>query len=117
MSETTPLRQHKVLGRAGHNGDQHALCLTTGPFAEIVFSYTEVSFKEEEIGDETKLKISFEYIVHDVPKDKIEYDKATFEKELGDFLVELLYYGLERDFLGFTDEQNREDHPFKPDSQ
>jgi hypothetical protein len=100
--EQTPVRPHKVLGRAGHNGDQHALCLTNGPFAQIIFSYTEVSFKEEDIDNETKLKIAFEYLVHDVPKDKTGYNKVDFEKELGDFLVELLYYGLEKDFLGFT---------------
>lgn len=118
MSETmytTPLRPHKVLGRTGYGGDQHALALTTGPFAGIIFSYDEVSFNEDDEND--KLKISFEYFVHDVPGDKKDYDKEAFEKELGDFLVELLYYGLERDKLGFVDEQNREDHSFELSQQ
>ena len=110
--KTTPLRSHKVLGRAGHGGDQHALVLLDGPFAGIVFSYLDVSFNEDTEND--KLKISFEYEVHEVPNDKEGYDKAVFENELGDFVVELLYYGLERDKLGFIpDEQNREDDSFE----
>lgn len=118
MQPTTQLRPHSVVGKSGYNGDQHALALKEGPFSGIVFSYTEVGFNEEEIDNETKLKISFEYLVHDVPKDKVGYDKIAFEQELGDFMVELLYYGLERDHLGFIpDEQNREDNSFEPDAQ
>jgi hypothetical protein len=114
--KTTPLRPHKVLGRAGHGGDTHALCFTTGEFANIVFTYTDVSFKEEPEND--KLKIHFEYFVHDVPSSCEGYDKEAFEKELGDFMVELLYYGLERDTLGFIDDQeNRTDHPFESNTQ
>lgn len=109
--QTTPLRPHKVLGRSGYDGDLHALTLTTGDFAGIIFSYTHVSFNEDKEND--KLKISFEYYVHEVPKDKEGYDKEAFEKQLGDFVVELLFYGLERDFLGFVDEQNRENDSFQ----
>ena len=104
--QTSQLRPHKVLGRAGPDGDQHALMLTTGPFAGIIFSYTTVEFKEEKRDDEDVLKVAFEYFVHDVPKQCKDYDKVAFEKELGDFLVELTYYGLERDFLGFAPNEN-----------
>ena len=114
---TTPLRPHKVLGRSGYGGDLHALTLETGPFAGIVFSYRSVSFSEEHLENEDKLKIHFEYDVHEVPKALEGYDKKAFENELGDFVVELLYYGLERDHLGFIDEQNREDNSFESDSQ
>jgi hypothetical protein len=118
MEKTTPLRPHTVLGRHGYGGDVHALAMTTGDFAGIVFSYTDVSFKEETLDDEDKLKIKFEYHVHEVPLALKNYDKDAFEKELGDFLVELLYYGLERDFLGFIDgEQDRANDSFKPGSQ
>lgn len=115
--KTTPLRPHKVLGQTGLDGDTHALTLTEGPYAGIIFSYTSVSFKEEKLDNEDKLKISFEYLIHDNPYSQIGYNKEGFEQELGDFIVELLYYGLERDKLGFIDEQNREDYPFQPNSQ
>lgn len=75
---------------------------TSGEFAGIIFSYTTVEFKEEQRENEDVLKVAFEYFVHDVPKQCKDYDKSAFEKELGDFLVELTYYGLERDFLGFA---------------
>lgn len=101
--KTTPLRPHKVLGRSGYDRDLHALTLTDGSFAGIVFSYTHVQFNEDVEND--KLKVSFEYYVHEVPRDKEGYDKAAFENELGDFIVELLFYGLEKDHLGFVDEQ------------
>ena len=108
MQKTTPLRPHKVLGRSGHGGDLHGLVLIEGPYAGIVFSYSNVSFKEDLEND--RLRLGFEYKIHDVPQEKEGFDKKDFEKELGDFIVELLYYGLERDKLGFIDgEQNRED--------
>ena len=75
--KTTPLRPHKVLGRPGHGGDTHALCFTTGKFANIIFTYINVSFKEEPEND--KLKIHFEYFVHDVPSSCEGYDKKAFE--------------------------------------
>lgn len=111
--KTTPLRPHKVLGRAGHGGDLHALALSEGPFADIIFSYRDVAFNEEN----DVLKIKFEYEVHEVPQALEGYNKEAFEKELGDFLVELLYYGLERDHLGFIDGENRTDNSFQSTSQ
>lgn len=109
-NKTTPLRPHKVLGRSGYGGNVHALTLTTGPFAGIVFTYEDVHFNEEARENEDVLKISFEYNLLEVPEDKALYDKEAFEKELGDFIVELIYYGLERDFLGFIDDQDRKDY-------
>lgn len=117
MSNGVQLRPHRVLGRTGYGGDTHALTLTEGPHSGIIFAYTHVQFSEEILENEDKLKVSFEYFVHDVPRDKEGYDKEAFEKELGDFLIELTYYGLERDHLGFVNEQNREDDSEQPDSQ
>lgn len=114
--QTTPLRPHKVLGRSGLDGDIHALTLLEGPHAGIVFTYSNVTFKEDLPND--TLRLGFEYTIHDVPQEKEGFDKKVFEKELGDFIVELLYYGLERDKLGFIDgEQNREDDSFESNAQ
>lgn len=116
METTTPLRPHKVLGQSGYDGELRALTFTTGPFANIIFSYTSVNFKEDNEND--KLVIGFEYHVHEVPKALEGYDKEAFEQELGEFVIQLLYYGLERDKLGFIDgEQNRTDDPIESDSQ
>ena len=113
--QTTPLRPHKVLGRTGHEGDLHALSFTDGNFAGIIFSYRSVSFNEE---NPEKLVLKFEYDVHEVPPHLKDYDKKAFERELGDFVIQLLYYGLERDKLGFIDgEQDRTDDSFEPNSQ
>lgn len=100
------LRPHKVLSK--NNGinekdETHALCLGSGDFSGIIFSYKNVNFKEDQEND--KLIIHFEYEVHEVPSYRKDYDKVIFEKELGDFLVELLYYGLERDHLGYVEDQ------------
>ena len=112
--QTTPLKPHKVLGRSGHGGDLHALTFTEGTFAGIIFSYNSVGFEE----NEDKLVVKFEYDVHEIPPALSGYDKVAFERELGDFVVQLLYYGLERDKLGFVDgEQNRTDDSFESDSQ
>ena len=116
MQKTTPLRPHKVLGRDGLDGELHGLMLTSGDFAGIVFSYSHVTFKEDLEND--RLKLGFEYQIHDVPQAREGFNKKAFEKELGNFIVELLYYGLERDKLGFIDgEQNREDNSIESYSQ
>lgn len=111
MQKTTPLRPHKVLGAVTADGELHALCLTEGPFAYIVFNYNKVDF--EEIED--TIKVRFEYNIHEVPEGKQDFDVAAFEKELGDFLIELLHYGIERDILGYIDdnEQDRANHPLQ----
>lgn len=89
------LRPHKVLGQHRHNGQVHALTLTTGEFAGIIFSYDSVNYEEEN----DVLRARFSYTVHATPEDKTEYDVEKFEKEIGDFLIELTFYGLEQDKL------------------
>jgi hypothetical protein len=111
----TKLRPHKVLGRRIEGVDIHALSLDEGDFSDIIFVYRDVSFNEDTKND--KLKMKFEYEIIDVPKYREGFDKVQFEKEIGDFLVELLFYGLERDHLGFVDDKYSEDHTIKLDSQ
>ena len=118
--KTSELKPHKVLGRTGYGGDLHALTLTEGPFAGIIFSYSTVSFSEETLENEDKLKIHFEYDVHEIPPDKNDYNKELFEAELGEFIIQLLYYGLEKDFLGYVDtpdEHNRENNSEQFDNE
>ena len=114
MQKTTPLRPHRVLGKTSADGELHALAFTTGQFADIIFSYTDVKFIEHD----DVLTIAFEYHLHDVPHHLKGFDTKVFEQELGDFITALLYYGLERDKMGFIDgEQNREDDSLESDAQ
>lgn len=111
----TKLRPHKVMGTTRPGGDIHALMWTTGEFAGIIFAYRNVSFREED-----ELVLSYSYDVYDVPEHLKAggYDREKFEQELGDFVVQLLYYGIERDKLGFIDDNEiREDDSFESDSQ
>lgn len=112
----TKLRPHKVLSKIEIGGDIHALSLTEGPFSDIVFSYRSVDFEENE--EQDHLKIRFDYNIHYVPPEKLNFDVKAFEQELGDFVVELLMYGLEKENLGFVnDNETRENDSLKPDSQ
>ena len=114
MQKTTPLRPHRVLGKTSPTGELHALAFTTGEFADIIFSYTDVKFIEHD----DALTIAFEYNLHDVPHHLKDFNTELFEKELGEFITALLYYGIERDKMGFIDgEQNREDDSFESDAQ
>lgn len=99
----TKLRPHRVLGMIDEGRQIHALALTEGEFAGIVFSYKDVSFEEDPENDVLKLKYSFD--IHEVPEEKADYDEKSLQNTLGDFLLELLYYGLERDKLGFIDDK------------
>jgi len=64
------------------------------------------------------LTIAFDYDVHHVPEDKLGFDTNAFEKELGDFVVELLMYGVEKENLGFiNDDENGKDNTLESDSQ
>lgn len=93
------LRPHKTLERDG----VIALQLTEGEFSGIIFSYGKVSFDEKP--DQDKLGVNFEYEVHD--DKQLAYDKAAFEKEIGDFLMELIVWGTEQNnivYTGGTDE-------------
>ena len=112
----TKLRPHKVLGKTTPDGELHALTFTEGSFDGIIFSYTDVSFCEDE--ERGVLRVGFEYNIHDIPYDKHGFDVKAFEKELGDFVIELLQYGLEKNHLGFIDDnENRKDNLIKLDSQ
>lgn len=97
------LRPHRVVAKIEDGRDIHALTFTEGPFSDIVFSYEDVSFEEEDRNGDSVLRVKFEYFVHDVTENSKDYDKEAFEKELGDFLVELVFYGLEKDKLGVLD--------------
>lgn len=110
------LRPHKVLGKSTAEGELHALCFTEGPFSNIVFSYNTVNFEENE--EQDHLKVGFDYDVHYVPEDKLGFDTKAFEKELGDFVVELLLYGVEQQNLGFINgDETRKDDTIQPHSQ
>lgn len=103
------------MGQTRVGGDLHALMWTTGEFAGIIFGYRNVSFREED-----ELVLSYSYDIYDVPDHLKEggYDKKKFETELGDFMIQLLYHGLERDKLGFIDDDEiREDDSFESNPQ
>ena len=94
-------------------GENDRIKLTEGQYSGIIFSYGKVEF--EEVGD--TLKIKFVYDVHDDAG--IDYDEAEFEKYLGDFLQELIYYGIEQNDITYTGgvDENRTGDPIEPDSQ
>lgn len=110
------LRPHKVLGKSTAEGEIHALCFTSGDFSNIVFSYNDVEFEENK--EQDHLKVKFDYDVHYVPEDRLGFDTKAFEKELGDFVVELLMYGVEKENLGFiNDDEVGKDNSIESDSQ
>jgi hypothetical protein len=97
------LRKHKVLGKH-EDTELHALVWIDGKYGGIIFSYSSVQFEEDAEND--KLRIKFTYDIHEKPKHIHENDKLEFEAELGDFLAQLLYYGLEKDHLGLIPNEN-----------
>jgi hypothetical protein len=91
-----------------------AFALTEGVFEGIIFSFKHVSV----IDKEDHAKLSYEYDIHHIPDDKKQYDKEVFEKELGDFLTELIECGIEHNKLGFFNvSKDRENDSFESDSQ
>lgn len=111
MMKNNILRPHKVLENT-HNGCQ-AIKLTETPYSGIIISYGAVSF--DEVGDHIKLK--FDYEVHDDAG--IEYDKQELEQYLGDFLQELIVWGIHNNDLTYTGgvDENRTGDPIEPDSE
>jgi hypothetical protein len=105
------VRPHKTLEKDG----VVAMQLTEGEFSGIIFSYGRVSFEEKP--DEDRLKVNFDYEVHN--DHGREYDKVAFEKELGDFLIELVIYGADKNNLVYTGgvDENRENNIIESDSQ
>jgi hypothetical protein len=109
--KTDMVRPHKTLERNG----VLALMLTEGEFSGIIFSYGRVSFDEDKEND--KLKVKFDYTIHEQEPESL--DKLGFEKELGDFLMELMAYGIIKNDLVYTGgvDENREVDPIELDSQ
>lgn len=105
------MRPHRTLERNG----VIALELTESQYSGIIFSYGKVSFEENEAKD--NLKVHFEYEIHE-GEDKLE-DKAAFEKDLGDFIIEMIADGIEKNNLVYTGgtDENREVDPIELDSQ
>lgn len=102
VNKTTPLMPHRVLSDSTHNGAPIGLTFTENNFAGIVFRYNDVKFEEDVEND--ILRVKFDFTVLDVPEALADYDKKTFEDIVGEFGLQLIYYGLERDHLGFLPE-------------
>jgi len=93
-----------------------AIKLLEEPFSGIIYSYGRVSFEEDEAND--KLRLSFEYEIHD--KNGKEFtDSKPFEKYIGDLLQELIHQGIAENSLTYTGgvDENRTGDPIEPDSQ
>lgn len=101
------LRPHRKLEKNVDGQQVYALNFTDSEFSDIIFSYESVQFIEDP--DNDKLITKFNYVVHE---HKNEYDKQKFEKELGDFLIELVVQGIMERNLIFTGgvDEHREDN-------
>ena len=91
------MRKYKTLHNPA-NPDVEAISLTEGKHAGIIFSYGKVTFDEDVDAD--KLTMNFEYEVHD--DGGVEYIPQEFEAELGDFLSELLAYGVQENNIVYS---------------
>jgi len=111
MKPSDVVRPHKTVERNG----VLALKLSEGQFAGIIFSYGRVSFEEDLQND--KLKVHFDYEIHDDEPEDL--DKPAFEKELGDFLMELCMYGVLNNDLVYTGgiDAHRENNIIESDPQ
>jgi hypothetical protein len=94
MKPSDVVRPHKTVERNG----VLALKLSEGEFAGIIFSYGRVAFEEDKEND--RLRVKFDYEIHDFQPDDL--DVPAFEKELGDFLIELCMYGVLNNDLVYT---------------
>lgn len=91
MKNSIVLRPHRRLERNG----LIALELTTGPYSGIIFSYGGVKFEENK--EEDRLHVKFDYTIHE--NEPEDLDKVAFEKEIGDFLLEIVLYQIEEKSL------------------
>ena len=109
--KTDMVRPHKTLERNG----VLALMLTEGEFSGIIFSYGRVSFEEDKEND--RLRVKFVYNIHEQEPENLDHD--AFKKELGDFLMELMMYGVINNDIVYTGgvDENREVDPIELDSQ
>ena len=90
------MRKHVVLENK-HNGTQ-AIKLLEDPYSGIIISYGKVSFDTNE--EDAILKLNFEYNIHE--DCGYDYDKVELENYLGDFLQELILYGLTHNDITYT---------------
>jgi len=78
-----------------------AIKLTDDPYNGIIFTYGKVSLPSvEEFMETGEAKLAFEYEIID--NAGIEYDKVEFEQYLGDFLVELIDFGMQNNDITYT---------------
>ena len=111
MNPNNILRPHVVLENK-HNG-MHAIKLTEEPYSGIIFTYGKVEFKEQA----DNLNIGFEYEILD--NAGRNFVKEDLEQYLGDFLQELIVYGVAQNNLTYTGgvDENRTGDPIEPDSE
>lgn len=76
-----------------------AVKLTEEPYAGIIYSYGKVSFDVDEQND--KLKINFDYEVHDM-NSKVITDPKPFEEYIGNILQELVHLGIRDNSITYT---------------
>jgi len=69
------------------NDDYTCIKLTEGKYAEIIYKYGNVGFKEVE--DSEKLSVIFDYNILKNPKD-VDIDEQEFIDHIGDILIDLV---------------------------
>ena len=86
--------EHKI-----HEGETplNVIELSEGEYSGIRFQYGKINFIEN---DEKGLVLQFEYDILDACGKEIDQD--AFEKYIGDFLVDLIEYGLTQNDLTYT---------------
>jgi hypothetical protein len=90
---------HKVTENKHH--EMHAIQLTDEPYNGIIFSFGEVTFPTDgEPDSDGNVTLKFDYDIHDDAG--IEYNKEEFEKYLGDFLTELIIYGVKNNNIAYS---------------
>ena len=67
--------------------DYTCIKLTEGKYAEVIYKYGNVGFKEVE--DKQKLSVIFDYNILKNPKD-VDIDEQEFIDHIGDILIDLV---------------------------
>ena len=121
VPEDFKLREHQVLENK-NSPNSYAIKLLEAPYSGIIYSYGEVSFdKINGDANEEHATLKFEYDVHDwAGYDFTKKQKYDFEIYLGDFLRDLIIFGLKENnitYKGGIDDENRTGDPIEPDSQ
>jgi|SRR5687768_11817173 len=105
----TILRPHQMLEKNIDGQQIYAIKFTDSEFSNIIFSYDRVEFIDDEEND--VLTTRFNYTIHSGFLE--ETRRKAFEKELGDFLIEMVCDGIMKKnliFSGGIDDENREDN-------